>query len=258
MPTLLRVGMAEAMAYRAEFIVWMLTTTLPLVMLGLWTTVASEGRFQGFGPEQFTAYYLAALIVRNLTGSWVVWQINSEVRDGGLSMRLLRPVHPFVTLSATHLAAIPLRAMIALPVGLILLLTTRAGTVEDDPAVLAVLVVAIVGAWLLTFFWLVMIGALSFFIEKSMAVFEVYLGVFAVLSGYLIPLALMPGWVGDLAGWLPFRYMLGFPVELLIGSFDRAGALRGLAIQWAFVAAVFAAALAVWRAGVRRYEAYGQ
>ena len=258
MPTLLRVGMAEAMAYRAEFIVWMLTTTLPLVMLGLWTTVASEGRFQGFGPEQFTAYYLAALIVRNLTGSWVVWQINHEVRDGGLSMRLLRPVHPFVTLAATHLAAIPLRALIALPVGLILLLTTQAGTVERDPVVLGVLVVALVGSWLLSFFWLVMLGALAFFIEKSLAVFEVYLGVFAVLSGYLIPLALMPGWVGDLAGWLPFRYMLGFPVELLIGSFDRAGALRGLAIQWAFVGLAFFAALAVWRAGVRRYEAYGQ
>ena len=34
-PTLLRVGMAETLAYRAEFLVWMLTTTLPLVMMGI-------------------------------------------------------------------------------------------------------------------------------------------------------------------------------------------------------------------------------
>src|SRR5262249_19533403 len=42
LPTLLRVGVAETVAYRAEFLVWILTTTLPLVMLGLWTSVADE------------------------------------------------------------------------------------------------------------------------------------------------------------------------------------------------------------------------
>ena len=34
-PTLLRVGVAEVIAYRAEFIVWILTTNMPLVMMGL-------------------------------------------------------------------------------------------------------------------------------------------------------------------------------------------------------------------------------
>ena len=39
-PTLLRVGFAEAVAYRAELLVWVLATTMPLVMLALWTAVA--------------------------------------------------------------------------------------------------------------------------------------------------------------------------------------------------------------------------
>ena len=43
LPTLLRIGVAETVAYRAEFLVWILTTTLPLVMLGLWTSVAARG-----------------------------------------------------------------------------------------------------------------------------------------------------------------------------------------------------------------------
>ena len=48
LPTLLRVGVAETVAYRAEFLVWILTTTLPLVMLGLWTSVAAEAPFRGY------------------------------------------------------------------------------------------------------------------------------------------------------------------------------------------------------------------
>jgi hypothetical protein len=40
-------------------LVWILTTTLPLVMLGLWTRVAAEQPFQGYTPAAFTAYYLS-------------------------------------------------------------------------------------------------------------------------------------------------------------------------------------------------------
>src|SRR6202012_2007150 len=65
LPTLLRIGVAETIAYRGEFLVWMLTTTMPLVMLGLWTAVADEGPFRQFSSNDFVAYYLAMLIVRN-------------------------------------------------------------------------------------------------------------------------------------------------------------------------------------------------
>jgi ABC-2 type transport system permease protein len=70
-PALLRIGVAETVAYRAEFLVWILTTTMPLVMLALWTSVASEAPFREYSSDDFIAYYLAALIVRNLTGNWV-------------------------------------------------------------------------------------------------------------------------------------------------------------------------------------------
>src|SRR6201999_888879 len=42
MPTLLRVGVAETVAYRAEFIVWVLTTTQPLIMMSLMTFITRE------------------------------------------------------------------------------------------------------------------------------------------------------------------------------------------------------------------------
>ena len=100
-------------------------------------------------------------------------------------------------------------------------------------------------------------AALAFFTESSIGVFEIWLGVFAVLSGYLVPLELLPRWLATIADVLPFRYMLGFPVEMLIGMSDRAAALRGLEAQWGLVAILFALAAVVWRAGLRRFEAFG-
>jgi ABC-2 type transport system permease protein len=257
-PTLLRVGVAETVAYRVEFVIWMLTTTLPLIMLGLWTSVAAEAPFARFGQREFIAYYVAALIVRNLTGSWVVWQLNEEIRRGLLSFRLLRPVHPFVTYAATHVSSVPLRSLVAIPFALILLVTSARDIIITDPVMLLILMASLLGAWLITFFVLIMIGAAALFMDKSVAVFDAYMGVFAVLSGYLVPLALLPGWARAIAGWAPFRYMLAFPVELAIGFYhSRAAALRDLALQWAWVAVIIGLALAVWRAGIRRYEAFG-
>lgn len=257
LPTMLRVGLAETLAYRVEFVIWMMTNSLPLIMLGLWTSVADEAPFGRFGESQFVAYYLAALIVRNLTGTWVIWQINEDVRTGGLSMRLLRPVHPFVQYAATHLASVPLRAIVVIPFAVILLATTGRAALATDPVMYVLFAVSLAGAWLLTFFLLVTIGTLGLFIEKSIAVYEVYLGVFAVASGYLVPLELLPEWAHRAASWLPFRYMLAYPVELLTGDLDRTGALAALATQWAFIAGAGALAMAVWRAGIRRFEAYG-
>jgi ABC-2 type transport system permease protein len=257
MPTLFRVGLAETVAYRAEFVIWMLTTTLPLVMLGLWTSVAAEQPFREFASRDFVAYYLSALIVRNLTGSWVVWQINEEIRSGTLSMRLLRPIHPFAGYAATHLSAVPLRAVIALPVAAIMLITSAREVLADGPVELGLFALSLVGAWVLTFSILITIGCAAFWIERSMGLFDIYLGVFAVLSGYLLPLALLPDWMQGIAEHAPFRYMLSVPVEILIGRADGADAARLVAVQWAWAAGAAAIAFAAWRAGVRRFEAYG-
>ena len=35
-----------------------------------------------------------------------------------------------------------------------------------------------------------------------------------ILSGYLIPLELLPSWTRAIADALPFRYTLAFPVEI--------------------------------------------
>ena len=258
MPTMLRIGFAETIAYRAEMIVWILTTTMPLVMLSLWTSVADEAPFREYTQTDFVAYYLGALIVRNLTSNWVAWQIAEDIRMGTLSMKLLRPVHPFAGFLATHLSAVPLRTAVILPVVIVLFLTDARHVIIDDPGRIALFAVSIAGAWLLTFGVFLAIGSLSFFLEKSMSLVEVYFGLFMILSGYLIPIALMPSWMQGIAEWLPFRYMLGTPVEILIGRYpDASSAAEVVAAQWAWAVAMLAIAAFTWHRGVKRFEAYG-
>ena len=63
-PGLLRVGFASALAYRAEFLVWVLAYTTPLIMLALWTAVAAEAPVGRFREHDFAAYFTGTLLVR--------------------------------------------------------------------------------------------------------------------------------------------------------------------------------------------------
>ncbi len=257
LPTLLRVGLAQAVAYRAEFLVWLLSTNMPLVMLALWTAVARDGPVGRFGQRDFVAYYLATLFVRLMTGAWVIWEINMEIRQGTLAFRLLRPVHPLLAYACENVAAMPLRLAIASPVVGLLIFTVGNTHLTRDPLLLALFPLTVLGGWLITFLAMTVIGALAFWVESAASLFDVWLGLFGVFSGYLVPLELFPRWVGTAARVLPFRYMLGFPVELLVGLESRSRALADFAVQLTWIAVLASLALAAWRAGIRRFAAYG-
>jgi len=257
LPTLLRVGFAEGVAYRAELVVWILSTTMPFIMLALWSAVARDGPVGRFGQTELTAYFLATFVVRQFTGSWISWQINFEIRHGTLSARLLRPVHPAIAYAAESLSIVPIRALAALPVIVLALALGVAGSFPRDPLAWLQWLVAISGAWTLGFLSSFAIGCLAFRIESSLKVMDVWLVLFWVCSGYLVPIELFPQTARTLLDWLPFRYQIGLPVELLTSAHDLAQGWLLIARQWAWVLAFAVLSAALWRAGTRRYAAYG-
>lgn len=256
-PTLLRIGLAEAVAYRAEFLVWMLATTMPLVMLAIMTAMSREAPVGRFDSQGFLAYYLVTLIVRQMTGAWVAWDMNREIKEGTLALRLLRPIHPLAGYSADSLASVPMRGLIMLPVAVTVLVLAARRDLTHDPVNIAIFVASLAGAWLLNFSVSAMIGTLGLYIESSLQVWELWFGCFMLLSGYLIPLSLFPPWLEKTARLLPFAYLQSFPVETLTGMRDRHQALVGLAMQLGWAALGWIALLILWRRGLKRFAAYG-
>jgi ABC-2 type transport system permease protein len=262
LPALLRVGFAEAVAYRAELFVWVLATLMPLIMLALWSAVARDGPIEGdgrrFGADELTAYFLATFVVRQLTGSWAAYEINMDVRQGTLAMRLLRPVHPLFTYAVENVAALPMRLIVAIPVAIILLATVRV-QLTSDPVLWAMFLASLFGGWLITLFINLSIGCLAFFLESSAKLMDVYLAAFFVMSGYIVPISLFPAGVRAAGDVLPFRYQIGLPVELMTRAYEghRELAFEMLGRQWLHVALGLLVTALVWRGGVRRFEAYG-
>ncbi|HET8841537.1 MAG TPA: ABC-2 family transporter protein, partial [Ktedonobacteraceae bacterium] len=77
------------------------------------------------------------------------------------------------------------------------------------------------------------------------------------LSGQLAPLSLFPLPVQWLAQSLPFRWMVAFPVEVLLGGLSASSFAIGLAAQIIWLGLAMGLLVLLWKYGLRRYSAVG-
>ena len=101
--TLLSVYYAYMVEYRAELILWVLSGSLPIILMGVWIQAAQGGQF-GLSPVDFTRYFLTVFIVRQITVVWVIWDFEKEVVEGKLSPKLLQPLDPVWHHVASHIS----------------------------------------------------------------------------------------------------------------------------------------------------------
>jgi len=97
----------------------------------------------------------------------------------------------------------------------------------------------------------------AFWITRVSAVNQGYYIAALFLAGQVAPLALLPSPVRVAASILPFRWMISFPVELLMGRLTPVQALAGLTAQAGWLVLAFVLLRIVWRAGVKIYSAVG-
>ncbi|MDZ7265259.1 MAG: ABC-2 family transporter protein, partial [candidate division KSB1 bacterium] len=97
----------------------------------------------------------------------------------------------------------------------------------------------------------------AFWTTRVSAINQTYFVMVLFLSGQMAPLSLFPEAIQWLAKLLPFRWLIGFPVELLLGRLSLGQAVIGWGalVGWLLVALVLLRR--VWRAGVRNYSAVG-
>ena len=243
--------------YRVMVVIWMLTIVLPLIMLAAWLSIAEKGPVGSYDRTRFISYYLAALVVRNMTGMWFIWEMDSEMRLGSLSFRLLKPMDPIVHYLAYACSSKPFRVFILGPVCVVAVVFYPELNWSVGPLSFLLFIASLAGALMILFLMQYTIGLTGFWITRSLSVNDAWFFMYSLASGYLVPLDLFPPLVRDILYVLPFRYTMSFPVELLTGRLSLAMILQGIAIQWVWIAAFYALNRWVWRKGLRRYSAVG-
>ena len=257
--TMARLSVLQQFQYRVSNYLYMLgMVTEPVIYLVVWSTIARShgGSLDGYTPARFAAYYIVWTLVRNMNIVFTPFGWEERIRTGELSGQLLRPLHPI------HYDLAMFAGMKFVVIALWLPIATALSLLfhpQLDPSVLQVVVffVAIWGAYLIRSMLLWTLGMVTFWTTRVGALYEAYFTIELLLSGRLLPLALMPSWARTASWALPFRWAFGFPIDALVGPIDTRSLLGGLAMQALWIAVGALGVRVVWRAGIRRYGAVG-
>jgi ABC-2 type transport system permease protein len=202
------------------------------------------------------AYYLIFILVNQLTYAQTNWTVGDLIRVGQMNTLLLRPLSPVFNTLASEVAGKVVMMAFAIPVSGLLALLLRPElhvTLANGLSFLLALGLA----WALRFFWGYWLALLAFWSTRADALLAVQDAMVFLLAGQVAPIVLLPGVLRQVATVLPFRYMVGFPVEILTGQLGRTDLWLGFGLQVGWLWMSLALFIILWRVGVTRYTAVG-
>lgn len=232
---------------------WMIP---PLIYMFVWSTAAGEQGIGGISRAGFITYYLVLILVNQLTYSQTNWTVGDLIRIGDMNTLLLRPVAPILDAFSAEIAGKAVYLVFDVPVVLFLGLVLKPDLQFTSSAALA-FIPALLMAWLLRFFWGYWLALLAFWATRADALLAVQDTLIFLLAGQVAPIALLPGALQTAAVILPFRYMVGFPVEVLTGQVSGIALQSGLLIQAGLLALAVLLSAVMWRQGLKQYTAAG-
>lgn len=212
----------------------------------------------GFSFPQMIAYTVVAQLVSRLVRAGFEYDMNTDIRTGSLDRFLVKPIgyfgyRLFAFLGDKLVQTAAIGALLAAAIAFLALALGFA----VSPAGVVLFLLGVLAAFVLNFliFWCV--GLAGFWLTEIGYLFEAARIVIVALSGGIFPLAVFGDGAERALAWLPFRFTIQFPTELLAGRVETARILPSFALAGFWILALTAFGQLAWRRGLRRFAAVG-
>lgn len=245
--------------YRGSLAIWMLGLVIePVIYLLIWSAVAQAqgGEANGYSAGRFAAYFMTTMVVTHFTFTWIMYEYSYRIRSGVLAGMLLHPLHPIHSDVCENVIYKILTLAILVPVQVALFYIFEP-EFSWELWRIAAFFPALALAALTRFFLEWTLAQCAFWFIETSAINFSYNLVFLFFSGEIAPLSMFPDWMAAVTRYLPFRWCLAFPVEILLGDLPPGAVGTGYLFQLGWCAVMGGGLLLVWKAGVRQFGAAG-
>ena len=257
--TMMKISILKQIQYRANNYFYMVGTILePTIYLVVWSTIATSqgGSVGGYTTGALAAYYVVWTLVRQMNLVLTPYDWESRIREGQLSVELLRPLHPVHGDVASFAGWKFIMILLWIPLGAAMALIFKP-VFQSNMLQVIVFFFAIWGAYLVRTVVYTSLGMITFWTTRVSAVFELIFALELILGGRLVPMTLMPDWVQHIAFYFPFQWTFFFPINALVGDMSASDLFIGLGMQAAWIVTGIIIINIVWRFGIRRFSSVG-
>ncbi len=249
---------SEMLQYRASVFLWTLWSLAgPIIHLSVWRSIQeANGSIAGYDGNDIVLYFLIQSIVYHFIAAWQAYEFGYLIRTGTLSARLLKPFDPSHHIVASNVAfkAVNLIWLIPIWTGMFLYFRPEF-SISLSRALLFLVALACAAA--LEFLWTQVFAMLAFWTVRADSIFDLSEALSFLVGGGLAPVAFLPPLLGQISAFLPFYYILGFPIEVATGTVAIDAVWSGIFKSVAWSVVFFVGYRLLWRAGLRRYGAVG-
>lgn len=249
-------GLSQVSNYRVDMFVSIISKIVSLLgVVFLWSIVGKSTGDVG-STRSLLAYFLIANGVQGLVDGESLRfskEINQNVKLGGLSALLLRPVNPILYMYSSFWGTrgVPTVMQIIL-IGMGFSFLDGVNFIQ-----IGLFVLSLILAFVVAFVFNMFIGSLSFWAPEAHHFQNVMSHILRVFSGVLIPVTFFSGLSRQILLLSPFPILAYLPSTVLQKKVEMGEVVTifGASIFWCIV--LLPASIWFWKKGVRRYEAIG-
>jgi ABC-2 type transport system permease protein len=266
---ILRIALAERLAYRGDFMLGTLMRFLPVItQIFLWWSIfqsispadPNEGRLSGYSFREMVAYYLLTMVGRAFSSMpGLSSNIATKIRDGEIKKFLVQPVDLISFLFWSRVAhKIAYFSVATIPFIIVFVLCRDffpAG-IPNAGTMLAFLVTLCL-SFMLGFYLEGCIGLVGFWMLEVSSLLFVYMLFQFFLSGHMFPLDILPEPWFTLINYLPLKYLAYFPAAVALGKVTGTALIFDMLVLAGWTAFFALLSKALYRMGLKRYSGFG-
>ncbi len=256
------IGLQNTFVYRWNFFLRALFGLFPLIgTIFIWGAIfeAKGGGINNFDYASMVFYFLLVLALDTLiTPADDEWQVAADIREGQMNAFLVKPMNYLLYRLSLFASNRLLYTVVTLPVLVVTFFAFRTYIAWPSSWVTwAWAIVSVILAAMLQFLISYSVALLAFWmLEISTVVFIIYSFEY-FLSGHMFPISFMPEGIQGILRLLPFPYELYFPISIFMEQVRGRELWKGMLIQTCWVLLIYLGASALWRGGLRKYQAVG-
>lgn len=255
-------GLEESLEYRVNFALSLISTFFPIVIQTfLWTHIYNSPDAvidNGYTYPQIILYSLLAGMVSKLVSTGFEYEVNLDIKEGGLNKYLIRPVSYLrYRLSAFLGKKVPAAGILCAAIAAAIIVAVTALSMSLTLSRVVLFAAALCLALLLNFIIFYCISMAGFWLTEIEKLYGTISIVLVVLSGGVFPLDIFGSLAARISVILPFSYTTQFPVNIVNGKLSMTEILTGMLVQAVWITALFILARILWNKGIRRYISAG-
>jgi ABC-2 type transport system permease protein len=214
-------------------------------------------RLGGLTVEQMITYVCLSWIGRSFYFNNIDRTLSSQIRDGQISVLLIKPLHVQTMLLSEAVGEAAFRLMMFTVPIMIVVAPLFHLQAPSQPELYGWTVLSFTLAFIVNAQINFLVGSLAFYLKNILGVIRAKLVVMEFLTGVLIPFSFFPEWVQRAVEWLPFQAISYVPVTIYLGQREGTALAHALVLQAAWAVGLFALGRWLWDRSVRHVTLQG-